>query len=319
MSELTTTSQELIKAELNIELTKAGLSYQTLLQEGENVIFTRDNLNEKRDALVKLRQVKKVLEGVENPYTERWKMHNAAKKSLIDPVEDLLKRKESEFKKIAFEIDAENKKAEAEKQRVAGIKELINSFFIDQSQNIASAKTSNELADIEKLIGSHKANKTRYQELLPELIEKANLLTPLIKEQKEAIKKLEQLKLQEQKAETNGNDQAVLDAREAQEKIQSKILQTTITVQEKAVKMAESNGGVIVADVVTEAAPKARRSTWEWEVIDIKETFKKMPSFVELTPNKEKIDEYLKAKRTEGLREEEFIFAGVKFYLKKSY
>lgn len=318
MTELTTTSQEIIKAELNIEISKAGLNYQNLLQEGEDVVFTRENLNEKREALVKLRQVKKVLEDVPNPYTERWKMHNAAKKSLVDPVDELLKRKEAEFRKLALEIDAENKKIEAEKQRVAGIKELINGFFITQSQNIAAASTPNELADIEKLIGSHKANKIRYQELLPELIEKANLLTPLIKEQKEAIKKLEALKSKELKAEASGNDQAVLDAREAQEAVQAKIHQTTISVQESAVKMAESSGEVVVADVVVSAAPKARRSAWKWEVVDIKETAKKSPQWVKVVTADEAIDQYLRENK-DNFKEDEVTINGIRFYIERKW
>ena len=43
-------SPEIVKAELTLALSKEGLAYQTLLQECENVIFTNDNLNEKRDS-----------------------------------------------------------------------------------------------------------------------------------------------------------------------------------------------------------------------------------------------------------------------------
>jgi hypothetical protein len=53
--------------------------------------------------------------------------------------------------------------------------------------------------------------------------------------------------------------------------------------------------------------------------VDIKETQKKMPNFVDLTPNKEKIDEYLKAKKAEGVSGDEFTVFGIKFYLKRTF
>ncbi len=64
---------------------------------------------------------------------------------------------------------------------------------------------------------------------------------------------------------------------------------------------------------------KARRSVWKWEVSDIKETSKKMPDWTIVKPNEEKIDEYLKAKKAEGINGEEFSFAGIRFYLEKTF
>lgn len=179
MSETTTpVAIDVTKAELQIALSKEGLQYQQLLQEGENLTFTKEGLVEQGASLKTLRSVQKKLGDIENPYTANWKAWNEAKKTLLDPVADVLKRKEAEYRKLALEIEADKKKAEQEKERVSGIKQAIDSFFIAQSQAIAGAKTLGELTAIEKIIGSHKANKARYAEFLPDLVGKAENLTP---------------------------------------------------------------------------------------------------------------------------------------------
>jgi len=320
MSETTTpVAIDVTKAELQIALSKEGLQYQQLLQEGENLTFTKDGLVEQGASLKTLRTVQKKLGDIENPYTANWKAWNEAKKTLLDPVADVLKRKEAEYRKLALEIEADKKKAEQEKERVSGIKQAIDSFFIAQSQAIAGAKTLGELTAIEKIIGSHKANKARYAEFLPDLVGKAENLTPLIKQQKDNIRKLEAVKEAEAKATESGDDQAVLNAREAQESLQNKFDEVNIKAQEQAVGMATRVETVVVPEVVLPAAPKPRRQVWTYESTDINETLKKMPNFVELSLNKEKVDEYLKAKKAEGIDGEEFTVFGIHFYLSKSF
>lgn len=321
MSETTTPiAIDVTKAELQIALSKEGLQYQQLLQDGENLKFTKDNLVEQGASLKTLRTVQKKLGDIENPYTANWKAWNAARKSLTDPVDELLKRKESEYRKLALEIEAEKKQAEQEKERVSGIKQAIDSFFIAQSQAIAGAKTLPELTSIEKIIGSHKANKARYAEFLPELVAKAENLTPLIKQQKDNIRKLEAVKEAESKAAESGDDQAVLDAMEAKEALQNKFDEVNIKAQEQAVGMA-TKADVVVPEVILPSAPKPRRTTFEWECYDIDLLHKKMPHLVTLTPNKEKLDELLATKKAEGaFKDTDSIdFFGVKLFIKKSY
>lgn len=316
-------SLEKTKAEMTLALSKEGMAYQNLLQEGEDVVFTEDNVNEERSCIVNLRKVKKSLEDVVNPYTEKWQGFNAAKKSLLDPVLLLLTKKNNECKKVAQQIDEKNRKIKAENDRKDRIKTEIDTFFLDQSQAIAGAKTSEDLVSIEKRIGSHKANKSRYEEFLPTLIEKADELTPLIKTQKEAIKKLEDLKKQEEAALKSGDDQAVLDARDAQEAVTQKIDENKIVAQETAIGMTQSagvsNGGY--ARPVTSAAPKARRTTWEMEMKDLKELLKKSPDLLDMTLNKEKAKVILKTLKDSGQLEgkTEITLNGVRYFEEKSY
>ncbi len=309
-------SLEITKAELQLSLSKEGLAYQQLLQDCENVVFNRDNLNEERTALVNLRKVKSKLAAAENPFTERWSAWNAARKSLVDPVSELLTRKEGEYKKIAAELADEARKAEAEKQRKAAILFEIDTFFINQSQAIASATEPQELVRIEQLIGSHKGNKSRYAEYLPLMAEKAANLTDLIKQQKIALKELEALKSAEKAAEATGDDQAVLDSREAQEQISAKISENKEVVQEKAINMA-TVGEVTEVEVIAPTAPKPRRTAVKWMITNEAQAAK--CGYMKLVPDEEKIDAYVKSVDKKAIKDEGFHAFGIKIYLEKTY
>lgn len=298
---------EIVKAELQLSLSKEGLAYQQLLQECENVVFTRDNLNDERTALVNLRKVKSKLEGFDNPFTSRWKSWNEAKKTLVEPVSELLARKEGEYRKIAAELAAEEKRAEAEKQRKAAILSEIDNFFIAQSQAIANATDPQELVRIEKLIGSHKSA-ARYGEFLPLMAQKAQILAELIRTAKDAIKKIAELRAKESLAEASGDDQAILDSREAQEQLLAKISEIGEVVQTEAINMAV-NSGVVEPEIITPAAPKPRRTFFRYEILDEKVAAK--AGLMKLVPDEEKIDAILAGKRKDGI---ECTENGIRYY-----
>ncbi len=92
----------------------------------------------------------------------------------------------------------------------------------------------------------------------------------------------------------------------------SKIMQTNV------INNATSYAGAEVAEEILPQV-KAKRSTWTWEVINIEEVRKKMIGWTEIVTKDDKIDEYLKAKKAEGILVEDFIFAGVRFFLNKTY
>jgi len=306
---------DLTQAQIILSLSKDGLAYQQLLQDAENIKVTRDNINQERLKVTILRKLKTKIEGLENPHTAAWADWNEKRRSLLTPVKTILAEKEGDVKLIADELAEENRKAEADKQRKAGINQAIDTFFLEQSQAIAAAKTPEELVRIEKLIGSHKANSSRYGEFLPLMVQKASNLTELIKVQKEAIKILTALNRKEM---ASGDDAEILELREQQEQIQATLEQTKINVQEAAISMA-TEADVVEPEVVVADAPKPRRQSWTWDVVNIKETQKKMPAWVILTVDIPKVDEYLRVKKAEGFDGEEFEFAGIRFFLQKSY
>ena len=306
----TALTPEIVKAQLTVALSKEGLAYQNLLQACENVTFTKDNLNEERTVLKDLRKVKSNLAGMTNPHTAAWQQWNAARKSLADPVDALLTKKEGEFAKVSREIAAENARIDAEKQRVKGIKDAIDTFFLEQSQAVANTSEPSEIVRIEKLIGSHKANKTRYAEFLPLLVEKADILADLIKDKKSALRELEALK----EAENNAtDDQSVLDILEKKEQVEAKIEQAKNDVQEKALSMA-TEAEVIEPEIMVAEAPRPRRTSWEFEVTDLKQAEKAGLTLTVI--NEQKVKEILAKKRED---ETECTENGIRYFILRKY
>jgi len=310
---------EVIRANFQLELNK--LKYQEALQSlanyevtTENVLEAQEKVKAARKFLTKFDEIKK--EGKEAALAE-CRAWDSVYNDLRKPFDALLLEKSTRISQIAQKLEQERMDKEREAFRVKGIQESINQFFLDQSQAIATANTPEEITAIEKLIGSHKGNKAKYMEFLPELVEKAELLTPLIKEKKAAIKKLEAIREAEIKAEQSGDDEAKLAAMEAKEAIEQSIHEKSNRLQEKAINMAVDNP--VEVEVIAQEAPKPKRTTWKYKLTDINKTRKAMPDWVVLTINEEKVDEYLKAKKAEGIEGDSFEFAGITFYAEKTY
>lgn len=313
--EATKTTAEIVKANFQLELSR--LKYQdalTLLVETEvtreNVSEVQQKLKDARRFLTKFDDIKKKGKAEAWAICNWWDdAYNGTKASF----ESELNIKSQQVAKIASELAEEARVADAEKNRVAAIKQSIDDFFIQQSQAIAAATTPQEIVRIEKLIGSHKGNSSRYQEFLPMLQSKAANLDDLIKDQKVAIKKLEALKTAEKAAEATGDDQAVLDSREAQEELAAKIHENREVVQEKAIGMA-TQAEVVEPEIIIPIIPKARRSTWKWELIDIKAAQK--AGLTKTVIDEDQVNEILKKKRE---NEEEVTENGVRYFIERRF
>ncbi len=308
------TSVELVKANFSLELSK--IRYQDALQNISDLEITRDNIP---DAQEKLKQARKILTKFDEIKTagkaealaicKNW---DAAYRDLKTPFEQVLAEKGQKVSKIDAEIEAERMAIERENNRVQAIKQSIDTFFLDQSKAIANAKTVEELTNIQRLVGSNKANKSRYAEFLPTLAEKAQILDEIIKAKKDALKQMDALNRLK-----TGSDEEVLAVMEQKEQIDQKLSEIGEKAQTTAINMAINEPENAVE--VMQEAPKPSRSWWTWEVKDAKETLKRMPSWINLEPNKAIIDDYLKAKKAEGIEVEEFTFAGIRFFLNKKW
>lgn len=304
-----------IKGKFNLSLTHSN--YQSLLNKADTLVCNEDNLEEVKEFLNNIRAGAKETERVHKEgKAEAWKVcteWDSAKRVFISMWQELENKIQPKYAKVCRDIEERKVSQERERARVAAIRSGIDNNLIKFSSQIASCSTSKELVSVERMINLEKTRKDNYEEFFDLAVSKFSELNSQLAVQKEKIKELERLEELEKKEK---DETLILEIKEKKDEIKDIIDESKISIQEKAIDTSLN-----VVDLAEEvfAEVKPRRSVWVWEAKNLKETLKKMPDWVELTTNDEKINDYLKAKKSEGIHGEDFEFAGIRFYLKKTY
>lgn len=307
-----------ITGKFNIALTES--KFQALADEAGKLVYNEDNVEAIKAFLDKTKKVVKAVEATHKDgkaealqIGRNW---DSAKNAFISQVDAITELPNKKYDELCRSIQKKAQEAEVERVRIVNIKNGIESNAVNFAKIIADATTTVRLLEIEKLINLEKGRKEKYQEFLPDAVTRFNELNAILKNQKEAVRLQEQLKQQEEDAKNNNDDAAVISIQEKLENITSKIEENKVEVQETAI--AQTMNEVIEPEILMPTV-KARRSVWKYEVVDINETVKKMKDWTVIEPNTEKIEEYLKAKKAEGITGEEFTVAGIRFYLEKTF
>ena len=303
----------IVKASFDLEANRQN--YQKLLADLTAIVVTPDNVNEDltkdgRDICKSL--TKKKDEMSVKPLQEHADIMKVYR-DLHDPIDKEVKRVNGDKKIVADKINAERAAQVAEQTRISNCRMAIVNFTNKIANDIRNAATDTDIVTVEKLIGLEKTKKNVYQEFLPDLVTQLDNLRPQIREQKENVRKLQEIAEKEKKAIETGDIIAATQLKEEKEYIETVIEHTGIKIHEKAYEEAIKID-VVVPEVV-DIAPKGR-SNWKWRVDDIKLLQKKMPHPVKLVPDDEAIDLLLKTKRQDGSLDsvEEENWNGIVFY-----
>jgi len=201
------------------------------------------------------------------------------------------------------------------------LREGMNNNILAFSTKIADCKTDQELVSVEKLVNLERTRKEKYGDLMPEMEELLNGLSPAIKSQKEAIRTLNKLSEQETKALESGDDEQVLEILDKKESLETQIQENKIKVQENTVNNISNRGNTYSVATPVYPTVKAKRTTYKYEVVDLGQVIKKTPEFTTTIINNAKVEEFLKSVRIQKELEDndEFIENGIKFYKEKKY
>lgn len=302
--------------QINIALNEKGLNYQKLLQQCENIQFTKETINQDYLPLKQLREAATLIKNLENPHTKAWQAWNADRKSIADPIDDCLNRKTAEFTQLNNEIKAENSQNEAEKLRVKTIQDNIDSFLMDYAVLIANAETLLVLLQLEREINLETAYAKKYQEFLPSLVERSKAIRDLLKSQKEKVKDLAAVQNKIEAAAQNKDLGTLNDLETEKEIIEHGLKETQKLVQQTS--LSQSMGEKTIVPESTLIAVKPRRSAWTWDITDVEKFQKKYPHFVDMEPNRKKIDEWFtKMKKDKTIQETDK--DGIKIYVQHLY
>lgn len=314
-------TEESVKAKINLELTKN--KFQNILQECENITFDKNDLQRDvpklqllRAAVKKIEDFRKVLK---KPYNDAGKVIDKVAEDFSKPMEDVLTKKEAEYRTAINEVNMERERLERENQRILHIHQAIDDFVLAKTAEIARAETSNELTAIEKTIVSEWKNKAKYEEFITEFIERTKELTALLKKQRKTVEELEALQKKKTLAEKKGDDKKILQLMEKEESLADKVQESKTVVQETAINQmtAPKSYNTYVAP----AAPKARRTTWKFEIDDLNQIVKEDIGLLSCELNFKEVSALLNTLKNDGTLagKTELKYKGIRFYEHKDY
>lgn len=324
-SNLPVISQDTVKAQISIALTKQQISVQNMHDEASRLVFSPENIPEISAFLKKLNDADKIIEQTHKdgkaPYLEGGRTWDAGKNSsllLTDEVRKLVKPK---FDKLCQEEDRKKREADELKQKQAAILSGIESNVISFSAKIAACTTNEELLGVERLINLEKSesNAKKYGEFHKEAIEKYDsVLKPILKDQKEKIKQQEELKQQLNEAIANDDIEKIDEINGKLDAVTDEIIDNQVKVQEEAINKASLDFTPMAEEIIADT--KFRRS-YNIEIVDEKEAIKKAKDLIEITINKTAANVVLNTLKDTGAFKDksEVIVNGIKYSEIKNY
>lgn len=314
------TGLEVVKSKILLAITPAA--YQKVMQGIENITFTKETINHDyaplKAARELLAEIEKVRKARTAPIVEQKRIEDLAAKNISTPLQEILDRKVAEYTKLANEIKADRDREEKEKQRVKDIRGLIESFVLTYSQKIASATTDKELVDLERLINLETSRKERYSELLPDMKAACEPIRDLLSAQKERVREMVTLETEASKAAENDDDARAIELLEKKDGVVAQIELNRTLVQEAAIVAANSADRF---EVLLPDAPKAKRTSWDVELVDMAKALKEMPSLISVELDTVAAKAFFKAKRlmNEIPKDKETVLHGIRYYEKITY
>lgn len=320
---------EIAKAGIRLELTKAELNIQAALDKVGKLIFNEDNLTEIKDAINAIKKIQKAIDDAHEagkaPHWAACTAWDAAKRDLKALLAPTLVTVDNKYTNLCQAAEKTKRENDAKEKRKKEIEEKITTTILGFSQEITAAKTTQELVVIQNKINAEQGRKNIYFEFLPNLIECCAGLNPLLKDQKEAIKKLEGLETAKEEAIATGNDEALMKIEEEKEDIGERIQETKIRVEEKAINTSIRSYGGGGGYSQTFTAVKPDRRTWKTELVDVKEAVKKDFELLKVELNPEFVKVKLKALQDAGVlkkdepEKEDITINGIRYFLEKKY
>lgn len=307
---------EKLKAKIGVMLTKAYGNYQHVLEQLRNAFVGKDNVKEVQDMM---RNVNSFLTTIENarkadkePFLEQGRLVDKAYKDFATPFEEAKGIVQQKLNIVAKELEADERKKREEKEKQQRITDLINQFILDYSVKIASATNNEQLLGYERLINLEKANKNRYADQLPLLIERCNDLNTKIKEQKDLIKEKERIEEEKNKA----DDEKMEELLQKEQDIAAKMEENTILVQEQA-----ANSLILNNDQEEQEGVKARRTTWKAELVNVKDAVKKSIEMLDISLNTTKVRDSINTLKAAGAfkGKTELVVNGIRYYEEKTF
>lgn len=298
-------------------------NYNKMLQGLKGMKVTKDNLQESypefKEADKFIKAITEWRKAQAKPFNDVDALFLEVSKDIIEPITEALTSAKSQVKTASDANAAEIAQAKIEQARHDLISETMGKFINKVTADITLATTDDQIVLIQKLIGSEKSKKTFYDTYWQELSDKCDALTPTINDQKGKIRQLKTFNEQFKEALISNDDRKAAEIKEQIEVTTGELVENSIRLQERAFEQSFSITQTEVGQPVLNVA-KGKTTRWKWRVDNIGYLRKFHPQFTKIVTDEEKIEEFMKEQREEGLfktEETEIKVKGITFYKEK--
>lgn len=258
------------KSVLQLALIKVEKSVQALNDIEATLIYNEDHLVTIKQFIDNCKEAGSIVEKervrIKNPAKVEGDNIDAGSKLIKGEIEILQAKAQTKYTELNLAILKKKEDQAKEEKRVKDIQDGMAANVTNFSVKIADCKTNEQLLAVERLINLEKGRKEKYQEFLPEMVEKLNTLTPLLTSQKENIKELDKLNVAEAQAIQSGDAEAAAVIAEKKEEIDYKVQETKVNVTETAIRTTNVQSAYPSVSVVLPDVKVSRRQ-WKAELV----------------------------------------------------
>lgn len=326
LSQLPVLSQESVKLKINLALTAQNLFIQHLQHEASLLVLNEDHLEDISKFIARVKLADGIIDDkfveIKAPYLSAGKVCDAVKNDLKASTAAIINPIVFKFQSLCLAIKQREALQKAEEDKEKQILSMIDSYVLDFSTKIAMCKTKDDLLSVERYINvqGSPSSAGKYGKFHQQAMSKYDeILLPIIKEQKIKIAQLEKLEAERKQAEAS-SDMDRLDALDQQkELIDLEINDNKVRVQENALNHESVHAPVYAKEILPSV--KAKRTTWEAELHDVKAALKFAPNLLTIDLNKEAAKTALAALKGAGVLDgkEELISNGIRYFKKETF
>jgi len=311
-------TKELVVASLISDAAKHN--FDQLIANGDKMEITRENLAADYSVLLSIRDMYLFLQerrdAEDKPDKDRIKARKEGYDVYMKPMEAILEKAEPILTRLNGIIKREEKQIIGEIEKKNDVMRRHVDFVNDTTKQILLAPDNNDLARIQKLIGSEKSRTAFYGDYHSNIVELCDLLLGLINERKKIMKDNAKLEADKTKWLEKGDIVRATQITEQIEHSERVVVENANAIAQKAFEKI-SGVALLETNFDTEAL-KPRTHRWSWRVENIDTMYQKSPELVTKEPNKKAINALLKEKTdADELKEDEEVnLNGLIFYRK---
>lgn len=296
---------QLMQLKITSELAVQKITIAEALNAESKIVLNEDHLPAMKSLLETLEKIDDaaaaVHKKVKEPYWDAGKACDTGKNLVLAQTSSIRGRIKPVYDRLLKNVADRKRKADVKALQDEQIKKIIETNLMEFSNGIVAAVSVKQILEVEARVNLEKSPSMakKYGEFHGFAIERYDsVLAPILKDKKEALKKLRGLNVELQTAE-DSNDPDKMD------EIDSRINELSDGILQKNAEIGEAvlTGVPMITTVAQEVFPatKVVRTKFTMELVDVEVAIKKARTLLDISINKEAAKVVLQKLKDDGV------------------